>query len=622
MADDEYPKPRYAWYVLGVLTLVYIFSFLDRQILSLLVAPIRRDLHISDTQISLLSGFSFAIFYVAFGIPLGRVADSRNRSKLITIGFASWSLFTGACGLAGNFVQLALMRMGVGVGEATLSPAAYSLITDYFPPRRRAIAQGIYNMGIYVGSGIALVLGGVVTGIVAKRPDYVVPLLGAMRSWQVVFLVIGGIGVLVVPVMFTVREPVRQHVGASGAVSIPLARVAAYVRGNLATYGCHNVGIAMLSFSSYGISAWMPTYIIRNFHWTAAHIGVTMGVRTAIFGSIGVVGGGYIADRMAARGHKDAYIAKRFPQWSILGADIRFDPYVVHDAIGNYACMDAEGEVRYFHPANPGLATYMALYKDPSKTFAVFRALFEQLLPRLPETDSGERVEVTHDGARMVRHAIQDYATPDLHFVQAGIGAELAPVDCIRLFNVLMYFDADFRRDAEWWALNTVKPGGIVLCGGDGAMSTGARYSVYERVGSELVEREFAFSIDNVRPATINPWFCLQGGERETFVLAKLTGVLRRDEAYRTAFDARLDALFAEERLWIRRDDGALVAPPDQRPAHEWLSIRLRMNAQLIAEGFVTRAVDVLKRAGYHAWENSVGHIAVSLPQGYDFRSA
>jgi MFS family permease len=248
--ESAYPRPRYAWYVLGVLTLVYIFSFLDRQILNLLVAPIRRDLHVTDTQISLLSGFTFAIFYVAFGIPLGRVADSRNRTRLITGGFAAWSLFTAACGMAGSFGQLALMRMGVGIGEATLSPAAYSLISDYFPPRRRAFAQGIYNMGIYVGSGIALVLGGIVTGIVSRRADYTIPLLGTVRSWQVIFLVIGVVGVLVVPIMLTVREPVRQNAGRRAATSIPLGEVVAYVRQNFATYSRHNLGIAMLSFSS------------------------------------------------------------------------------------------------------------------------------------------------------------------------------------------------------------------------------------------------------------------------------------------------------------------------------------------------------------------------------------
>src|SRR3954447_7240837 len=130
--EDPYPSHRYAWYVVGVLTLAYVFSFIDRQILNLLVGPIERDLGIGDTAMSLLMGFSFAVFYTLFGIPLGRLADTRSRRGLIAVGIAAWSLMTAGCGMARKFWQLALMRMGVGVGEASLSPAAYSLIADYF----------------------------------------------------------------------------------------------------------------------------------------------------------------------------------------------------------------------------------------------------------------------------------------------------------------------------------------------------------------------------------------------------------------------------------------------------------------------------------------------------------
>jgi MFS family permease len=141
--EAPYPTAGRAWYVLGLLTLVYVFSFLDRTILSLLVGPIRHDLQISDTQVSLLMGFSFAVFYTFFGLPIGRMADSHSRRNLIAGGIATWSLFSAGCGLARNFAQMLFLRMGVGVGEATLSPSAYSLLTDYFPPRRRATAMSI-----------------------------------------------------------------------------------------------------------------------------------------------------------------------------------------------------------------------------------------------------------------------------------------------------------------------------------------------------------------------------------------------------------------------------------------------------------------------------------------------
>src|SRR5215211_5283997 len=187
VAEEAYPNPRYAWYVVGVLAFVYIFSFIDRQILNLLVRPIRRDLGISDTQMSLLMGFAFALFYTFFGIPLGRLADSRSRRTLIALGFAFWSMFTAACGLAKNFAQLMLMRMGVGVGEAALSPAAYSMITDYFPPKRRATAISIYSTGIYIGSGLALIIGGLVARFAAAQELWNLPVVGETRPWQVVF---------------------------------------------------------------------------------------------------------------------------------------------------------------------------------------------------------------------------------------------------------------------------------------------------------------------------------------------------------------------------------------------------------------------------------------------------
>jgi MFS family permease len=238
-ATEEYPPRGYAWYVVGVLTFVYIFSFIDRQILNLLVRPIRRDLGISDTQMSLLMGLSFAVFYTLFGIPLGRLADSKSRRTIIAGGFALWSLFTAGCGLARNFGQMLLLRMGVGVGEAALSPAAYSIITDYFPPQRRATAISVYSMGIYLGSGLAFIIGGTVAGLASQQELWQVPLVGATRPWQVVFFLVGLPGILLSLLLYTVREPLRRGTrmiknaqGQAVAAQVPLAEVFAYLRSN------------------------------------------------------------------------------------------------------------------------------------------------------------------------------------------------------------------------------------------------------------------------------------------------------------------------------------------------------------------------------------------------------
>jgi MFS family permease len=311
--EDPYPPVGYAWYVVGVLTLVYIFSFIDRQILSLLVRPIRRDLGISDFEMSLLMGFSFALFYTFFGLPLGRLADSRSRRTIIAIGFAIWSVMTAACGLARNFAQMLLLRMGVGVGEAALSPAAYSMITDYFPPKLRATAISVYSMGIYIGSGLAFIVGGLMAGAASVQETWELPLVGATRPWQVVFFIVGLPGVLLALLMYTVREPIRRGIrliksgeGKTKVAQVPMSEVFAYIKQNWRTFFCHNVGFALLSFSSYGSSAWIPTFFVRNHGWSEAQAGQVYGWIVAIASTLGIVAGGRMADRMVERGYRDA----------------------------------------------------------------------------------------------------------------------------------------------------------------------------------------------------------------------------------------------------------------------------------------------------------------------------
>jgi MFS family permease len=210
--SEVYPSVGYAWYVVAVLTLAYVVSFIDRQILGLLVEPIQRDLGIGEKQISLLMGLTFAVFYTLFGVPLGRLADTRSRRTIIAAGIGVWSLMTAGCGLAKHFWQLALFRVGVGVGEAALSPSAYSLIADYFRPERRSTAMSVYSMGIFVGSGLAFIVGGMVAQFSAAQESYVLPLIGGIRSWQLVFLIVGFPGLAVALLLYTIREPTRKGV--------------------------------------------------------------------------------------------------------------------------------------------------------------------------------------------------------------------------------------------------------------------------------------------------------------------------------------------------------------------------------------------------------------------------
>lgn len=305
-AERSYPSPGRAWYAVGALTLVYVFSFIDRQILNLLVKPIRRDLAISDTQMSLLMGFSFAVFYTFFGIVMGKIADTRSRRGLIAAGFVLWSALTAGCGLARNYAQMLLLRMGIGVGEAALSPAAYSLITDYFPPNRLATAISVYSMGIYIGTGLAYLLGSVVISLASSQAIWDLPLIGATRPWQVIFFIVGLPGVLLALLMATIPEPDRTGGNRLPRASATLGDFWRYVRMNRATFLCHNIGFALLSFSSYGTSAWLPAYFTRHFGWDASRIGLWFGAIVMVCGTLGIVAGGWIADWMRERGYRDA----------------------------------------------------------------------------------------------------------------------------------------------------------------------------------------------------------------------------------------------------------------------------------------------------------------------------
>src|ERR1043166_103231 len=188
--SPAYPAPAYAWYVVGVLTIANVAGFVDRLILSLLVKPIKSDLAIPDTQMSLLMGLSFSVFYTVLGLPIGRLADRANRRNIMGIGVAVWSAMTALCGVAGSYSRLLLTRIGVGVGEATLTPPATSLLADYFPRETLGSAMSVMWAGVFLGSGLAYVVGGSVVAAAEAHP-IVWPIVGAVRPWQSVFFVVG-----------------------------------------------------------------------------------------------------------------------------------------------------------------------------------------------------------------------------------------------------------------------------------------------------------------------------------------------------------------------------------------------------------------------------------------------
>jgi MFS family permease len=299
------PSLRYAWFVVAVLTVVYVFSFIDRQIFSFLVGPLRRDLHITDTQVSLLMGFSFAVFYTFFGIPIGRLVDVYNRRTVIAGGLSLWSAFTTCCGLARTFPRMLALRMGVGVGEAALSPAAYSIITDYFPPQKLATAISVYSMGIWIGSGLSYLVGGIVVRYASEREEWVLPLVGAIHPWQMIFFLVGLPGLLLVPLLFAVREPAARRMHMARA-AVPMPQVLTYIYKNCATFLMHNIGFGLIALATYASAGWIPEFYRRDFHWDSGKIGLVYGSIVAVFGCLGAWGAGRVADHWRLRGRQNA----------------------------------------------------------------------------------------------------------------------------------------------------------------------------------------------------------------------------------------------------------------------------------------------------------------------------
>ena len=302
--EQPYPSETYAWYVIAVLFLAYTFAFIDRIIIALLVEPIRDAFQISDTQISLLQGFSFALFYTTLGIPIAILADRKKRTAIIGAGIATWSVMCALCGLATTYLQLFLARVGVGIGEAALSPPAYSLIADYFKPASLARALGVYSAGVFVGAGLAFMVGG---AVVANMPSWTVPALGwELAPWQVSFIVVGLPGVFVALLMFTVREPFRRGIAATGADGVPFSKVIGHLRREIRIFGPHFLGYGLLALLWSGTSQWVPAFLIRSFGMPLQEIGFWYGLVTIVFGSAGIILGGFYADHMRRGGKFDA----------------------------------------------------------------------------------------------------------------------------------------------------------------------------------------------------------------------------------------------------------------------------------------------------------------------------
>ncbi|MFI4889916.1 MAG: spinster family MFS transporter [Steroidobacterales bacterium] len=278
----------YRSYVLLILVLAYTLNFLDRQIIGILAIPIKTELALTDSELGLMGGLAFALFYTLLGIPIARFADRANRTWIITAAIGLWSLMTAVCGFVHSFGQLFLARMGVGIGEAGGVAPAYSLICDYFPPQARARALSVYSFGIPIGSAIGIVAGGYIT---------------TLMSWRVAFIAVGIPGLIIAPLLkLTVREPARGAYDQKGAIQTA-APLRAVIRtlANKPSFWLLSLGSAAASMMGYGLFFWMPSFLVRSFHLQLLQASLGFGALLLVGGVFGIWFGGFIADRY---GHK------------------------------------------------------------------------------------------------------------------------------------------------------------------------------------------------------------------------------------------------------------------------------------------------------------------------------
>lgn len=308
---DRYRRPAYRWYVLGLLTVVYTFNFIDRQVLVILQELIREDLGLMDWQLGMLSGFVFAVFYSVLGVPIAHVAESVGRKRVVALSLAFWSAMTALMGAAQNFAQLALLRIGVGVGEAGGSPPSHSILSDIFPRKRRAFALSLFSMGVYFGYLVAYSTGG-----------WAAETLG----WRVTFVVVGVPGVLIaLLVAATVREPVRglaDHgyraaealAAARGVVAAP--RFGDTLRLLWSRRSFRHLAIAgsLQSLAGYGVGNFMPSFVMRAHGMAIGDIGWRLALITGLGGAIAIALSGWLTDRLSER--SQAWYA-RFPAIAI-----------------------------------------------------------------------------------------------------------------------------------------------------------------------------------------------------------------------------------------------------------------------------------------------------------------
>lgn len=306
MTVDEH-RPKGAFALLAILLAVYTVAYLDRQIVSLLVEPLKADLKISDVELSFLQGLAFVLFYTVCGLPIGWLVDRYSRKLVVILGLLTWSAASAASGFAESFNQLLLARFVVGAGEAALLPAAYSMISDAFPAHKLSRAMSVFSLGAIAGGALALSAGGQLAGVATDMGGITLPGLGHFEPWQMVFLVIGSLGLPAALLLLFLREPPRAR-SAPAKHNVAVESSSRHFVAHWRFYACHFTAFALLCMLMAASGAWQPAYIQRTFGWDIGEVGSVLGGLHLVGGIAGMLGSGALADWLQARGYADAHL--------------------------------------------------------------------------------------------------------------------------------------------------------------------------------------------------------------------------------------------------------------------------------------------------------------------------
>lgn len=360
------PSRRSAYYSLFVMTVVVMFTVIDRQILALMIEPMKADFHISDTQVAFLIGAAFSITYGIAGIPIARIADTKNRRNLVAAAIAFWSLCTMACGVAQSYTGMVLARLGIGIGESAYGPASWSIATDNFPREKVAFATSTYGLGAMVGIGLASFMGGSVLALVGGMPDVALPFGGVIRSWQWAFIVVGFPGLLWALIVLTTKEPPRRGATVGHkARAVPVRDVARWVRNDWRTYLAVIGGACMKQLVVAGPSTWGATFYYREFGWSLAQAGITTGLVTLVASPPGMILGGKLSEYWTRKGKPGVNL-----RIMVLALTVSVPLLVIYPLMPNAILAVAGQGLAVFVGAlgfGPGMASFQVITPNPMR---------------------------------------------------------------------------------------------------------------------------------------------------------------------------------------------------------------------------------------------------------------